>query len=181
MAVIDRKAERGHSVGSSRGESPYVRYVWAVARLSLGWVFLWAFVDKVFGLGHGTAGKQAWIEGGSPTQGFLKSAAAGPFKSFYNDIAGTAWADWLFMLGLGAIGTALVLGIGIRVAAVAGAAMLVMMWSVVLPPENNLFMDDHLIYALLVVGLALVSAGDTLGFGRWWSETGLVRRFPVLK
>ncbi|MBC6463593.1 DoxX family membrane protein [Actinomadura sp. HBU206391] len=185
MVVANPRPETGHRIPSTHGkpatESPAARIVWALARLSLGFVFLWAFVDKLFGLGHETTDKQAWINGGHPTMGFLKSAAAGPFKGFYNDIAGTAWADWLFMLGLAGIGTALILGIGIRLAAAAGAVMLVMMWSVVLPPENNVFMDDHLIYALLVVGLALVHAGDTLGLGRWWAQTSLVQRFPVLK
>ncbi len=46
---------------------------------------------------------------------------------------------------------------------------------------DNVFMDEHLIDALLIVGLALVSAGDTLGLGRWWAGTRLVERFPVLK
>ena len=162
-------------------ESPAARYVWAIARLSLGFVFMWAFLDKLFGLGHDTTGKQAWIHGGHPTMGFLKFSAAGPFKGFYHDIAGTAWADWLFMLGLAGIGAALLLGIGMRLAAIAGTAVLVMMWSVVLPPDNNVFMDDHLIYALLIIGLALVGAGNTLGFGRWWGRTRLVQRFPILK
>lgn len=157
------------------------RYVWAIARLSLGFVFFWAFLDKLFGLGHSTPGKQAWIDGGHPTLGFLKFSAAGPFKGFYHSIAGAAWADWLFMLGLAGIGAALLLGVGMRVAAGAGVVMLVMMWSVVLPPDSNVFIDDHLIYALVVVGLALVDAGDTLGLGRWWSRTRLVQRFPVLK
>src|SRR5687768_15192508 len=76
------------------------RYVFAGVRIALGWVFLWAFLDKLFGLGHETAEKAAWINGGSPTNGFLGRAAAGPFKEFYNGIAGAGWADWLFMLGL---------------------------------------------------------------------------------
>jgi thiosulfate dehydrogenase [quinone] large subunit len=187
MAVADRRPEtrrRPHirlTHAEPLTESPAARYVWAVARLSLGFVFLWAFVDKLFGLGHETASKQAWIHGGHPTLGFLKFSAAGPFEGFYHDIAGAAWADWLFMLGLAGIGVALTLGIGMRIGAAAGAVMLVMMWSVVLPPANNVFMDDHLVYALLVVGLALVSAGNTLGFGRWWEKTALVRRFPILK
>src|SRR4051794_38019142 len=82
-------------------------YVWAAARLALGWVFVWAFVDKLFGLGHETTSKQAWIHGGSPTKGFLAHGATGPFQGFYHDIAGAAWADWLFMLGLAGIGVAL--------------------------------------------------------------------------
>jgi thiosulfate dehydrogenase (quinone) large subunit len=186
MAVAERRPlihRRSHDAeqGEARTGAPAVRYVWALARLSLGFVFVWAFVDKLFGLGHETTAKQAWIHGGHPTMGFLKFSAAGPFKGFYHSIAGTAWADWLFMLGLAGIGAALLLGVGMRLAAVAGTVMLVMMWSVVLPPENNVFMDDHLIYALLIIGLALTGAGNALGLGRWWAGTRLVQRFPILK
>ncbi|MER5704346.1 hypothetical protein ABT023_20740 [Micromonospora sp. NPDC002296] len=156
------------------------RYVLAGIRIALGWTFLWAFLDKMFGLGHGTEAKNAWIEGGSPTKGFLAFGTAGPFKGFYTEIAGAAWADWLFMAGLAAIGVALMLGIGMRIAAVAGALLLVMMWTAVLPPENNPFMDDHLIYAAVLVVLALVGAGDTLGLGRAWKRLPIVQRFPWL-
>lgn len=158
-----------------------VRYVWATARLALGWIFLWAFLDKTFGLGHDTTGKQAWIDGGHPTQGFLKMGAKGPFAGLYHHLAGATAVDWLFMIALTGIGIALILGIGMRIAAAAGALLMVMMWTAVLPPANNPFMDDHLIYALVLVGLALVSAGHTVGLGRWWSSTAMVRRYPVLK
>ncbi len=84
-------------------------------------------------------------------------------------------------MGRGGAGAPLTPGSGMRGAPAAGAALLVLMWTAVLPPENNLFMDDHIIYALLIVGLALVSAGDTLGLGRWWGGTRLVERLPFLK
>ena len=158
-----------------------VRYTLAALRLALGWVFLWAFIDKVFGLGMATPDKGAWINGGSPTKGFLGKAVAGPFEGFYHSIAGAAWADWLFMTGLAAIGTALLLGIGMRVAAAAGSLLLVMMWTAVLPPENNPFVDDHLIYAGVLVLLALTSAGDTLGLGKLWSRLSIVKRLPWIK
>jgi thiosulfate dehydrogenase [quinone] large subunit len=157
------------------------RYVWAGTRLALGWVFLWAFLDKLFGLGHETAEKASWLNGGSPTKGFLGHSATGAFTGFYHSIAGDAWADWLFMLGLAGIGIALIAGIGVRIAAAAGAIMLVMMWSVVLPPANNVFMDDHLIYAAVLIGLALVGAGNTLGLGKPWAKLELVKRNPWLK
>ena len=157
------------------------RYVLAGLRLALGWIFLWAFLDKTFGLGHETAAKAAWINGGSPTKGFLGNAVAGPFEGFYHSIAGAVWADWLFMLGLAAIGTALVLGIGIRAAAAAGSLLLVMMWTAVLPPENNPFMDDHLIYAGVLILLALTAAGETLGLGKIWNRLPIVQRLPWLK
>src|SRR6266700_2731883 len=122
------------------------RYVFAVARISLGWIFLWAFIDKMWGLGHETTTKQAWIHGGSPTKGFLKMAAAGPLKGFYNSFAGATWANYLFMTALAGIGIALIAGIGMRIAATSAVLLLVMMWSAVLPPTNNIFIDDHLIY-----------------------------------
>lgn len=155
-------------------------YLLAALRLSLGWVFLWAFLDKTFGLGHDTTSKQAWIDGGSPTFGFLHFSAAGPFAGFYRDIAGQGWADWLFMLGLLGIGIGLFFGIAMRLSAAAAAIMLVLMWSVVLPPANNPFMDDHLIYAIAILALPLLHADRTLGLGRWWRQTGIVRRFPIL-
>jgi thiosulfate dehydrogenase [quinone] large subunit len=157
------------------------RYVLAGLRLALGWVFLWAFIDKLFGLGFATEAKNAWIDGGSPTKGFLGNAVSGPFEGFYHSFAGAAWADWLFMIGLAGIGIALIAGIGMRIAAVAGSVLLVAMWSAVLPPENNPFMDDHLVYAGVLVVLALTAAGDTLGLGRYWSGLPIVQRLPWLK
>ncbi len=155
------------------------RYLWAITRLCMGWVFLWPFLDKTFGLGHETTTAHAWIHGGSPTQGFL-SGSVGPFASFYQGIAGAGVVNWLFMIGLLGIAGALLLGIGVRIAAVSGAVMAILMWSASLPPQDDVFMDNHIIYALVLLGLALVGAGNTLGFGRWWTQGSLVRRFPWL-
>ena len=157
-----------------------VRYLLAGIRLALGFVFLWAFLDKTFGLGFATTPAKSWINGGSPTGGFLGSAK-GPFASFYHTIAGTPVADVLFMSALFAIGTALILGIGMRVAAAAGALLTVMMWSAVLPPTSNPFMDDHLIYAAILIVLALLAAGNTAGLGRAWAAIPAVQRNPWLK
>src|SRR3954453_18328552 len=102
--------------------------VLAVFRISLGFVFLWAFLDKTFGFGYATPSAKSWINGGSPTKGFLSRVAVGPFQSFFHNIAGDPWADWLFMLGLLGIGVALILGIGMRLAAGAATLMMAMMW-----------------------------------------------------
>jgi thiosulfate dehydrogenase [quinone] large subunit len=170
----------GATVTETR-RSKATRFTLAGLRLALGWVFLWAFIDKMFGLGLATPEKNAWINGGSPTKGFLGNAVAGPFEGIYHSIAGAVWADWLFMIGLAAIGTALILGIGMRLAAAAGGLLLVLMWTAVLPPENNPFMDDHLIYAGVLAVLALTAAGDTLGLGKTWTRLPLVQRLPWLK
>jgi thiosulfate dehydrogenase [quinone] large subunit len=157
------------------------RYAAAATRLSLGWVFLWAFLDKTFGLGYATKAEDAWLDGGSPTYGFLNFGATGPFEDFYKSIAGDAWADWLFMIGLAGIGIALIAGIAMRIAAAAGALLLIMMWTAVLPPENNPFMDDHIIYALVLVLLAAIGAGRIFGLGTRWENLPIVQRYPILK
>lgn len=157
------------------------RWVLAALRLAIGWIFFWAFLDKLFGLGFATPAEGAWIAGGSPTYGFMAEASSGPLAGFYGSIAGAAWADWLFMAGLLGIGAAFLLGIGMRIAAASGALMLVLMWTAVLPPPNNPFMDDHLVMALAMVALALLDAGGTAGLGGWWSRLSLVRRVPALR
>jgi len=60
------------------GKSDGTAYIWALLRFSLGWIFLWAFVDKLFGLGFATESGKGWIDGGSPIFGFLNFAARGP-------------------------------------------------------------------------------------------------------
>jgi thiosulfate dehydrogenase (quinone) large subunit len=192
--ALDEQRLVDHDVvepAASAGERQVARYAWAVTRLSIGFVFLWAFFDKLLALGFATGkdsesgvidrfGDAAWINGGSPTMGFL-SNVTGPFKGLFEPMAGAAWADWLFMIGLLGIGAALVLGIGTRIAAASGALLLIFMWMASLPLANNPFMDDHLVYAIVLVGLAAVHAGNTLGFGRMWARTDLVRRHPVLR
>ena len=85
------------------------------------------------------------------------------------------------MLGLLGIGLAFILGIGMRIAAASAVVLLILMWMAVLPIVNNPFLDDHLVYAILAVGLAAANAGDTWGFGKAWAATDLVTRYPVLR
>jgi thiosulfate dehydrogenase [quinone] large subunit len=42
-------------------------------------------------------------------------------------------------------------------------------------------MDDHIIYALTLILLALAGAGRTWGLGRVWERLSIVRRYPVLR
>ena len=166
----------------------------AALRIAFGATFLWAFLDKLLALGFATGknpetgavdrlGPDAWVNGGSPTFGFLRFGVSpdNPFHGTFTSIAGGTWADWLFMVGLAGIGTALVLGIGMRLAAIAGAALYLLMYVASFPLANNPVVDDHLIGAVVVVVLALTLAGDTWGLGQRWAQMRMVRRFPVLR
>jgi thiosulfate dehydrogenase [quinone] large subunit len=153
----------------------------AVLRISTGFVFLWAFLDKTFGFGYATPSAKAWIHGGSPTKGFLSSVEVGPgwLQTFFHNIAGDPWANWLFMLGLLGIGVALILGIGLRIAAGAGIAMMALMWLAEWPlakGSSNPLVDYHVTYAIAGVVVALTYAGHTWGLGRWWASLPLVQK-----
>ncbi|MNC77700.1 hypothetical protein D3C75_1297340 [compost metagenome] len=78
------------------------------------------------------------------------------------------------MLG---VGLAVVLGIGTRVASVAGTAIMLMMWVAEWPMQagsSNPVVDYHIVYALALVVFALTAAGDTWGLGRWWKSLPVV-------
>ncbi len=65
----------------------WARRLLAGLRLVLGFTFLWPFLDKLFGLGYATPSARAWINGGTPAQGFMKNAE-GPFAELFKNMAG---------------------------------------------------------------------------------------------
>lgn len=97
----------------------------------------------------------------------------GPFAGFFQAIAGS-WSDWLFMFALLALGTALILGMGLKVVAVTGTLLMLFMYLSGIPIGRpgegftNPVVDAHWIDALAMITFALTRAGDTLGLGRIW-------------
>jgi thiosulfate dehydrogenase [quinone] large subunit len=156
------------------------KVAWVGLRLALGWIFIWGFFDKLLGLGYSTASSKAWINGGSPTRGFLLGTT-GPLSGFYKDIAGSVVVDWLFMIGLLFIGGALLLGIGMRITSYAGTLFLLLLWSSNLPPKSNPLIDQHIVYIFALFLISAVNAGQWFGLGKWWSNTNLVKRYPILR
>lgn len=163
----------------------------AALRVGTGFAFFWAFLDKTFGLHYSTPSARAWIHGGSPTKGFLSSVDVGPFQSMFHAWAGKQWADWLFMLGLAGVGLALLLGVGLRIAAVAGTVLVALMWFAVFPPAQytssgaptgsvNPFVDEHVMDALALIAVAAFGTASRLGFGAAWARLPFVERHRAL-
>jgi thiosulfate dehydrogenase [quinone] large subunit len=141
-----------------------------IMRFVLAGEFLWAFFDKLFGLGHSTTPDKAWIAGGSPTAGFLTKSAAGPLTGLYNAIGGKGLTNVLFMLALLGVGLALLLGIGMKIGTISGAVLMFLMWSAALPKPGNIFqIDDHVIILVALLILLFAKAGNYAGLGRKWS------------
>ena len=143
MPASTRGAKRPRS-GSDIVTSPSARVVLAVLRIVVGFIFLWTFLDKTFGLGFSTPRQMAWINGGQPAQGFIKGVAVNsPFGSAF---AASALMVSLY-LALWPIGTG-----GTENAA------------------TNPLVDLHWVLTLSAILFALTRAGDTLGLGTWWSR-----------
>jgi thiosulfate dehydrogenase [quinone] large subunit len=170
-------------------------YVWAALRIAIGLIFLWAFFDKMIGLGFATCRvtdpvaktdtvtvlcEKSVAKGGSPTTGFLKFGTSGPLEDFYKDLAGNKVVDFLFMTGLLLIGLSLVSGIGVKVAVVSASLLLMMMWSAALPRENNPVLDDHIIYVIALIGVWLANKDQVWGLGKWWQRQDIVKKHPFL-
>ncbi|MDB1087297.1 hypothetical protein PJ985_06910 [Streptomyces sp. ACA25] len=167
--------------------TPTSAKVFAVARIAAGFLFLWAFLDKAFGWGYATQAGNGWIDGGSPTYGFLSNVSAGPFQSMFHSMAGDGWVNLLFMLGLLGVGIGLLSGVALRLTAAAGTLMMAMMWAAEWPPaqhmadgsltmSTNPLVNYHVLYALLIIALAVAYAGNTWGLGRTWARLEFVRR-----
>ena len=197
MAVIHSNNLTGGGAVSDTAARPHTttpldRAI-AVLRIAFAVTFLWAFLDKLLALGFSTGvdeegnldrfGDAAWINGGSPTEGFLSFGVPenNPFKDLFTAMAGQAWVDWLFMLGLLGIGLALLTGVAMRLGTAAGALMYTLMYAAVLPLENNPVLDDHLVGVIVMAVLALAYAGRTWGLGGWWESRDFVRTNPVLR
>nr|WSX72764.1 hypothetical protein OH826_02175 [Streptomyces sp. NBC_00899]WSX81168.1 hypothetical protein OH826_49335 [Streptomyces sp. NBC_00899] len=185
-------ADGGSGTATAAADATFAARSLAGVRIAIGFIFLWAFLDKTFGWHYATRSGKDWIDGGSPTKGFLSGVSAGPLQSFFHDIAGKGWTDWLFMLGLLGIGVALVSGVALRLTAVAGTALMAMMWAAEWPPAQHLssggpsmssnpLVDYHVIYALAMILFALTAAGTTWGLGRLWARIPFVHRNPWLR
>lgn len=159
-----------------RGE----RATWVGVRFLLGAMLLWAFLDKLLGLGYPTPAGRSWLAGASPTAGFL-DRTAGPAAGAFQALSGHPAVDALFMMGLLLIGASLLLGIGLRVAGWSGALLFGLMWAASMPGPMNPLLDQHLVYAVLLLGMTTTRAGETWGLGRWWARQPLVRRHPFLR
>ncbi|MBR9705725.1 DoxX family membrane protein [Candidatus Pacearchaeota archaeon] len=154
-------------------------YLLSFSRISLGLIFIWGFLDKLFGLGFSTLRESSWISGTSPTLGFLKFASKGPFTKLFQAMIGNVFVDWIFMIGLLLVGFCLIFGIAKKISGYSGALMMFLMWLAVLPPEHHPFLDEHIIYIFILIFLAHTKTKFSLS--NRWRNLKLVKKHPILE
>jgi len=175
--------------------------VFGILRMLLGFTFLWAFLDKAFALGFTTGrilddagntvridyfGSEAWIDGASPTVGAIAFGLKGPFADTIQSVTGfqmtqtgpvvDPWIDWFYMVSMLLIGLGLLTGVMTRLAAFGGISWLAAFYAgTAIWPEHNPFVDEHVIYAVVLVGLVLANAGRYWGLGKIWQRVDFVK------
>lgn len=124
-------------------------------RLTLGWLMFYAGITKVL--------DPEWT-----SVGYLKGAKT--FAGFYAWLTAPGVIDVVDVLnawGLTLLGVSLILGLFVRLSSLLGAALMLLYWFPVLDfpwVAHGFLVDDHVIYAAVLLHLAAVKAGR-IGWG----------------
>jgi thiosulfate dehydrogenase (quinone) large subunit len=152
-------------------ETTLQRTLIVLFRLSMGWVFLWAAIRQIPDAGWSAAG---FLSGAKTFPAFFDLMATPPFITVIN-----ALIPWAHLL----IGLALILGIGMRLAAIAGAALMILYYvprldfPFVGEGVTNLIVEYHLVYTFVIVYLAAVRAGRVFGLEGWLERLPAARAY----
>ena len=149
------------------------RIVLFLLRIAMGWLLFYAGITKVL--------DPAWS-----AAGYLRGAKT--FTGFYQWLAVPAnigWVNFLNEWGLTLIGASLILGIGVRLSGVLGAAIMALYYFPVLQfpriPPHSYLVDEHVVYALALLLLAALRAGRAFGLEEWCAGLPVCRRFPKIR
>ena len=160
---------------SERGQ-----YVLAIGRILIGWMFLWAFLDKMFGLGYETPAGQGVIDGGSPSS-YVEYMTSGLFEGLFKAIAGNGFIDFLLMAGLLILGITITLGIFTKITTISSIAFFLTMFCIVVPPADNPLIDYHVVYLVFMIAVYYLGGYDRLSLFPKWKELPMVKEFPIIE
>ena len=142
-------------------------------RIGMGWLMFYAGITKVL--------NPAWS-----AQGYLKGAKT--FPGFYQwllqpDVLPII--NFINEWGLTLLGVSLILGIGVRLSSIFGAVLMLLYYFPILdfpyPNPHSYIVDEHIIYALVLLLLAGLRAGRIWGLENWCTNLPICSTFPVLR
>lgn len=127
-----------------------------IVRVALGWLMFYAGITKILKPGGWSAA--GYLGGAKTFSGFyqwLLTPEILPFINFIN--------EW----GLTLLGLSLIFGLFVRLSSVLGAVLMMLYYFPVLqfpyPSANSYIIDDHIIYALILLFFAAIKAGRVFG------------------
>jgi thiosulfate dehydrogenase (quinone) large subunit len=148
-----------------------IRAAVALGRIIIGIIFLWAGLEKFIGttggfsavgfLAHGTAGTLGWPFVGPDAQGPFN-----PTQGFWVDLSKNSGmmsvVNFLVVFGELGIGVSLILGLLTRFGAAMGTLMMLLFFVAAWDWAFGI-VNQHLTYAVVTFGLAIVGAGNFFG------------------
>jgi thiosulfate dehydrogenase (quinone) large subunit len=158
-----------------------------ILRIAMGWVFLFAGIEKFFALGgkpFSAAGFLQFATAGSwPGVELAQGQYINPTHPFWASLGTNAGLigviNVLVVFGELAIGTALILGLFTRFAAAMGTLMLSFFFLASWDFANGIVNSDA-IYAILTASLGIMAAGRVFGLDAILEKTEIVKKAPVL-
>ena len=142
-------------------------------RLSLGWLFFYAGITKVL--------NPAWS-----AAGYLKGAKT--FVEFYQWLASPGIlpaVDFVKEWGLTLLGLSLIFGVFVQLSSILGAVLMLLYYLPILdfpyPNPYSYLVDEHIIYALVLLLFASLRAGRVWGLENWCSNLPICSKFPRLR
>ena len=142
-------------------------------RVGTGWLMFYAGITKILDPGWSAAGYLNNAKTFSGLFAWFATPSVLPITNFVN--------EW----GLTLLGVSLILGIGVRLSSILGAALMMLYYFPVLefpyPNTHSYIVDEHIIYALVLLVLAALRAGRTWGLENWCSRLPVCSKFPRLR
>ena len=139
------------------------KIVLLVARIAMGWVFLYAGYSKI-------------IDPSWSAKAYIAGAKA--FPQFYQLLLRPDILPRINILnewGLFLIGIALVLGAFVRFASFFGFALMILYYLAIFPPSQGYIVDTHIIYALVFLIFMVVPVGEIAGLDALFKKTEIAR------
>jgi thiosulfate dehydrogenase [quinone] large subunit len=155
-------------------DPPLQRGLIVFFRLAVGWTFLYAGFTQLFVIPDWSAAE------------FLTHTKT--FHALMAPLAGPAtlpYIDFLVKWGHLFIGLSLVSGLMIRVSGVFGILLMLTYWCAHLDfpyvsSPLNFIVDEHIVFAVLIVYLMAVRAGHVYGLDGWLEKLPVIEHNPFL-
>lgn len=138
-------------------------------RILMGWMFFYAGITKILDPKWTAAG---YLKGAKVLTGFYYWLAGPnilPAINFVN--------EW----GLTLLGVSLILGVFTRISSILGVLLMILYWVPLGLPHPNphaYIVDEHIIYAAVLLFFASLESGQILGLGNWCLKLPICAKFP---
>lgn len=142
-------------------------------RLGIGWLFFYSGITKIL--------NPDWT-----SAGYLKNAKT--FTFFYHALLSPSVLpiiDFINEWGLLLLGISLIFGVFVRLSSILGAALMLLYYFPILdfpyPNTYSFLIDEHIIYALVLILFATLRAGRIYGMENWCVNLPICLKFPKLR